>query len=258
MAANKQMLTPIQRHMLNMFIALRWGVGLAGLALPVILAGVGYLEYKIPLSGSMSAYYHATESCSGQTAEDGLKDPAKAPAACFAPGTGPMRNWFVGSLFFIGGAMLLMRGFSVWEDLALNIAGVTAPCVALFPMSWIGQSGFNPHMTFAVIFFLSVGFTAVFCSEKTLKEIPPQTPNREKLIAFFRLWYRVLGFLMVALPLFAHLVLAQFVARTFMVEAAGVWAFGSYWLFKTFELKRSDIEIRALTGQLNPNRRNLS
>jgi hypothetical protein len=258
MAANRQTLTPIQRHMLNMFIALRWGVGLTGLALPVILAGFGYLMYKIPLTGSMSAYYHATDACSSQTAEDGLKDPAKAPAACFALGTGPMRNWFVGSLFFIGGAMLLMRGFSVWEDLALDVAGVTAPCVALFPMSWIGQSGFSPHMTFAVIFFFCVGFTAVFCSEKTLKEISPQTPNREKIIVFYRRWYRVLGFLMVALPLFAHLALAKFGARTFMVEAAGVWAFGSFWLFKTFELKHSDIEFRVLKGQLNPNRRNLT
>ena len=154
--------------------------------------------------------------------------------------------------------MLLMRGFSVWEDLALDIAGVTAPCVAMFPMSWIGQPGFNPHMTFAVTFFLCVGFTAVFCSEKTLKEIPPQTPNREKIIVSYRRWYRVLGFLMVALPLVAHLALAKFVARTFMVEAAGVWAFGSYWLFKTFELKHSDIELSVLTGQLNPNRRNLT
>jgi hypothetical protein len=115
MVTNRQTLTPIQRHMLNMFIALRWGVGLAGLALPVILTSVGYLKYRIPISGSMSAYYHATEACSGQTAEDGLQDPAKAPAACLALGTGPMRNWFVGSLF-------LLRLGNSWVSVDLSVA----------------------------------------------------------------------------------------------------------------------------------------
>jgi hypothetical protein len=48
-----------------------------------------------------------------------------------------MQNWFVGNLFFIGGAMLLMRGFSHLENWLLNVAGIMAPCVALFPMnSW--------------------------------------------------------------------------------------------------------------------------
>jgi hypothetical protein len=36
----------------------------------------------------------------------------------------------------------------------------------------------------------------------------------------------------------------------FFVELAGVWAFGFYWLFKTYELKRSDIEGRVLRGEM--------
>lgn len=155
-----------------MFIALRWGVGILGLALPVILASVGYAKYHIPLSGSMSAYYHVTPQCAGKVAQDGLLDPDDAPAACKATGTGPLRDWFVGSLVFIGGAMLLMRGFSIYEDVALNIAGISGPCVALFPMSWVGQTGFNPHPYFAVTFFICIGFTAIFCSRKTLKDMP--------------------------------------------------------------------------------------
>jgi hypothetical protein len=148
-------MTAIQKHMLMMFIALRWGVGLVGITLPVILGGYGYFVKGIPLAGSMSGYYHATRSCSGiaaveqeVTAESSGKEAANDP--CLAIGTGPMRNWFVGNLFFIGGGMLLMRGFSRYENWALNVAGIMAPCVALFPMNWGNETGFNPHLTFAM------------------------------------------------------------------------------------------------------------
>jgi hypothetical protein len=247
--------TPIQKHMLMMFIALRWGVGLVGISLPLILAGWGYARYGIRLSGSMSAYYHATSGCSGKTATDSLAAAKAGNAAsidtqCLATGTGPLRNWFVGNLFFLGGAMLLMRGFSRWEDLALDLAGLAAPCVGLFPMNWGTETGPNPHLTFAITFFACVGFTCVFCSEKTLKEIPPSTPNRQKVIAFYRRWYRVFAVVMVAAPICAHIFLLRDPNEMFFVELAGVWAFGFYWLFKTFELKRSDVEGRALRAEL--------
>lgn len=248
-------MSAIQRHMLMMFIALRIGVGVVGISLPVILAGVGYLAFKIPLAGSLSAYYHATKECSGLKAADTLLkvevDPvAPVPDPCEPVGIGPMRNWFVGNLFFIGGAMFLMRGFSRLENWMLNVAGIMAPGVALFPMNWGKETGFNPHLTFAVIFFLCIGFTAVFCSEKTLNEMPAGIPDRARVIAFYRRWYQVLGTLMVVAPLCAHLFLRRDPHRMFAVETAGVWAFGAYWLFKTRELKRSDIEGRAFRGQL--------
>ncbi|MFZ0270959.1 MAG: hypothetical protein WAL34_03830 [Acidobacteriaceae bacterium] len=246
-------MTPIQKHMLLMFINLRRGVGIVGIALPVVLGVWGYAFHKISLSGSMSAYYHATEECSGQTAANSLYaakngNPAGIAPACVATGTGPMRNWFVGNLFFFGGAMLLMRGFSQLENWALNIAGLMAPCVALFPMNWGVKTSFTPHLTFAITFFVCVGFTCVFCSGKTLKQMPDTVPNREKVIAFYKRWYRVFAVIMVAAPACAHLFLRKDPNEMFFVEAAGVWAFGFYWLFKTYELKRSDIEYRLMRG----------
>lgn len=252
-------MTPIQKHMLMMFIALRLGVGALGISLPIILGVVGYVGYGIRLPGSMSAYYHATSACSGikvvkqeEAAEASVTPPASDP--CLVKGTGPMRNWFVGNLFFIGGAMLLMRGFSRYENWALNIAGIMAPCVALFPMNWGNDKGFNPHETFAITFFVCIAFTCIFCADKTLQQIPESTPNRAKVIAFYKAWYRFFGVLMVALPGCAHLFLWRDPHGMFFVEAAGVWAFGFYWVFKTFELKRSDIEARAMRGalQLDP------
>ena len=256
-------MTDIQKHMLMMFIALRWGVGAVGISLPIILAVWGGAVYGIHLPGSMSAYYHATSGCSGKIAADSLAaakadDKKDIACACLATGTGPMRNWFVGSLFFFGGAMLLMRGFSRWESWALDIAGVAAPLIALNPMNWGTKTSFSPHLTFAITFFVCVGVTCVFCSGKTLKEIPPATPNLAKVIAFYRGWYRVFAVVMVGAPICAHWFLRKDPNSMFFVELAGVWAFGFYWLFKTYELKRSDIERRALKGELpHFNRRTL-
>ncbi|MGB6931500.1 MAG: hypothetical protein WBD91_01920 [Acidobacteriaceae bacterium] len=135
----------------------------------------------------MSSYYHATTKCSGIKAQriansDQVAEALPPTDPCQAIGTGPMRNWFVGSLFFIGGAMLLMRGFSIWENIALDIAGIAAPCVALFPMRWGDQTGRSPHMFFAMTFFVCIAFTCVVCSRKTLNSIPPDIPDRDKVI----------------------------------------------------------------------------
>jgi hypothetical protein len=119
-------MTDIQKLMLSMFIHLRLGVGIIGLSLPFVLEIGGWFN-GVHFAGSMSAYYHATAQCSlPKCANGATQDPR-----CQEPGKGPMRNWFVGNLFFIGAAMFLIKGFSVWENWALNIAGTAAPCVAL-------------------------------------------------------------------------------------------------------------------------------
>lgn len=244
-----------------MFIHLRIGVGVVGLSLPWVLLLGGWAMH-VSFAGSMSAYYHATPPHDGKA---GCSLPkckgdkcAQVPSddGCVGgpQGMGPMRNWFVGNLFFIGAAMFLMKGFSVWEDWALNIAGIAAPCVALFPMGWpcptCGFSIHSLHYPCAIAFFLCAGFTCVVCSEKTLKYVPA---NRLK---FYRRWYRILGIVMVVAPAVAWGV--THVTRDdhagFYLEAAGVMAFGAYWLFKTYELKASDIERRAVLGgaQLDP------
>jgi len=260
-------MTDIQKLMLQMFVRLRFGVGVIGISLPIILAGGGKIVFGVPFAGSMSAYYHATESCAipscprgdnyGQCALGKTTDP------CAAEGTGPMRNWFVGNLFFIGAAMFLIEGFSVWEDWALNIAGVTALGVACFPMAWPCEtSGFSYHSLHypcAVTLFVCIGFTCVFCSGKTLSQMPP-SPDREKTIAFYKRWYHFLAAVMILAPI-ASWVFAYSTRLTahlgFYLEASGIFAFGAYWLLKTRELKRSDVEGRAMRGELMMDTRSL-
>jgi hypothetical protein len=172
-----------------------------------------------------------------------------------------MRNWFVGNLFFVGAAMFLMKGFSQWENWALNFAGIAAPCVALFPMEWPCRtpcfSYHSLHFPAAITFFVCAGFTCIFCSEKTLGQLPKNDPKYKKGIALFRLTYRILGIAMVALPATAWVFAYNSGHKGFWLEASGVAAFGAYWLVKTLELKWSAVEWKAMLGTLSMNPRTL-
>jgi len=165
-----------------------------------------------------------------------------------------MRNWFVGILFVVGVCLYLIKGFSEWEDILLNIAGILAVCVAIFPMPWTDGkvSGFPKHYVSAVTFFIFIAFVCMFCSGKTLKYMP-NIPNREKIIARYRLLYRVLAISMALSPVAAY-AFNEFTRQNslgFWAEAFGIWAFGIYWLVKRKELRLSDVERRALKGDVD-------
>jgi hypothetical protein len=228
------------------------GVGVIGILFPILLWSGGEIA-GFHLAGSMSAYYHANKGCPNPKTAKPV--PAGQSDPCVAQGIGPMRNWFVGILFFVGGAMYLLKGFSKWENIVLNIAAIMALGVALFPMAWPGPTvGFPFHYACAVMFFLAIAFTCVFCSEKTLKEMPPM-PDRAKVIAKYRFSYRILATIMVISPALAYIFSSITLKDSlgFFLEAFGIWAFGAYWLVKTKELDRSEVERRALRGELEMN-----
>ncbi|MGA8408867.1 MAG: hypothetical protein WB680_16945, partial [Candidatus Acidiferrales bacterium] len=83
----------------------------------------------------------------------------------------------------------------------------------------------------------------------------PDIPNREKVIARYKFLYRLLAVLMVLSPVAAYLFNDSTGqnSRVFWAEAFGIWAFGTYWLVKTKELSLSDVERRALKGELEMN-----
>lgn len=259
------LLTSLQQHMLRMFVWLRIGVGVIGLSLPVLLFGCGKAIYHVPFAGSMSAYYHATSNCwepydpshPNRAWHCDVKGAPGTPSKNPPDGQGPLRNWFVGNLCFIGAAMFLMRGFSIAEDVLLDIAGLAAVGVALIPMSWGDYaSPRHLHMICAVTFFLCAGATCIFCSGKTLAELP-EIPGRAKVIARYKAAYFFLGTLMWAAPACVFFLLSGDWHQGFWLEAAGVSAFGSYWLVKTFELRESEVERRVLKGELHMERTTL-
>jgi tellurite resistance protein TehA-like permease len=71
----------------------------------------------------------------------------------------------------------------------------------------------------------------------------------------YRRAYHVIGWFMAVFPI-TGVVLASGLQvqqdRVYWMEAAGIWAFAAYWLFKTFELRASQAEVKAVQGTLSP------
>jgi hypothetical protein len=245
-------LTDIQKQMMATFLSLRVGIGVIGIVFPFFLLLGGRILYGIPQADSMSAYYHATPACLDPHLDN---DQTQCAANPLPTGEGPMRNWFVGSLFAIGVGLYLIKGFSKQENVLLTVAGILAVCVALFPMPWVRGKPTWQHVHYisAVTFFVLIGLVIWICSGKTLKFMPDTTPNRDQVIARFKHAYRVLAIVMAASP-FAAILLFKVLnlpQGIFWAEAAGVVSFGAFWLVKTWELSKSEVEHRALRGEIN-------
>jgi hypothetical protein len=223
---------PIGKDATATYWYVRTAVFLIGLLFPVILVVGGFLE-GVAVPDSFSAYYHATTA--------GYAPPAGVV------GLGALRNEFVGLLFAVGICMYLYKGFSELEDWLLNLAGIFAVGVALIPMPWPpgSGSGLSWHYVSAVSFFVCLGIVCTFCSETTLRAMPPDTPP--DVIKMYRAWYRTLSALMITSPIVA-LVLRELNYRRYVLvlELIGIWAFSAYWLVKTKEMKQSELEGRLL------------
>ncbi len=207
-----------QKHMLATYRSLRYGIVFIGALFPLILLFVG-LAKGIDWQDSMSAYYHAVSN--GHS----------------------MRDWFVGILFTIGISLFLYRGFSLKENIVLNIAGILAVCVALIPMNWgnsAESAGFSIHGICALLFFVCIAYVCFYCATDTLYLIEDAV-RRQK----FSKTYKILGVGMLISPLIAlifTLIIQQFKSYTFVAEATGVWIFGTYWFIKSRELSITEAE----------------
>lgn len=218
----------LKDHITASYTTLR--IGMAGLAvvLPLLLYIGGQLRADLPLQGSMSAYYHA--------------------------GDGAMRDIFVGMLFAIGFFLMLYKGFTLFENWALNLAGGFLLIVAAVPMAWDCDPAcpqWSLHGAAAVLFFLSIAYVCIFRSSDTLGLIAD--PQRAVV---FRKVYRAMGGAMVASPAIA-VGLKWFLqpgpgqgTTIFFIEAVGVVIFGIYWFVKSIEIKETHAERDAVEGRL--------
>lgn len=214
----------LQHHMFATYTTLRIGLAIIAFAFPILLWLGGRLV-GLPLQDSMSAYYHAY-------AADGQS----------------MRNWFVGILFAVGVILYLYKGYSYRENYALNLAGIFAIGIAVFPMQWnCGDacSTFSLHGTFAALFFLAIAYVCFWCASDTLHLM--KNPAREK---WYRAIYRLIGIGLILTPVVAlllTLVLDQFKSFVFYGEMIGIFVFSAYWLVKSIEITTTHAETQALT-----------
>jgi hypothetical protein len=220
----------LHQHIFKTYTHLRIGMALTALAFPLILL-LGGLAIGVEHQGSMSAYYHT-----------------------------PMRNAFVGILFMIGPFLFLYKGFSWQENSALNFAGLLAVGIAVFPMDkTAAMMKLAPYDTYAngtvhgicaIVFFISISYVCIFRASDTLALIGDSSRRKR-----YKMTYRILGILMVLFPLLAagmtNYLQDMFNPDTsitiFIVELAGVWVFGFYWIVKSLEIRETHADKDALS-----------
>jgi hypothetical protein len=186
---------------------LRHGLGGAALALPPVLYFGGRLR-GVSLRSSISDYYYTN-----------------------------MHDVLVGILFAAGAALFVYKGFTRQENRALNLAGLFAVLMALFPP--IPLANFSIHGTAGVLFFLSLGYVAIIRPRDTLDLLADRRRAR-----MYRRTYRTLGVLMVVLPLNAVVLFRVWPSPEgaekpvlFFVELGAIYAFGLFWLVKSREIR---------------------
>ncbi|MBE1498707.1 hypothetical protein H4696_005807 [Amycolatopsis lexingtonensis] len=213
----------LRTYIAKTYYSLRWGMAGIAFLLPFFLLFVGPLADTGPQPDSISGYYHT-----------------------------PLRDVFVGALVTTGTFMVLYKIFTPLENWLLNIAGVSTILVAMLPCAV--PEGRPPadftfpagHAVFAIITFVGIGLTAIFCAKKTLTLLPE---DKQKI---FRVTYRTIGWLMIGLPVLVGLFDWAGWVNLFWVEAAGLWVFSAYWIVKTIEFGITGAEKKAITGTPEP------
>jgi len=236
----------IEQQIHATYRSLRVGAAAIAIVFPILLY-VGGKAAGFDLRDSMSAYYWANpaQKCpcvdpagtclkKADRANTGNNEQPKVALA------GTMRNWFVGFLFTIGVILYVNKGHSDSENIALNIAGILAWGIAVFPMPWDCQKHlWSVHGSCAIGFFLAIAWVAAFCPRNTLILI-----KNLKVRARYQRLYTAFAIVMALSPLIA-LVFNSVTALdsyAFFAEFFGIYAFAGYWIVKTIEMSGPDIE----------------
>jgi cation transport ATPase len=197
----------LHEHVFSTYLSLRRLLALTGFMFPLVLLGVGWLT-RVEVQTSMSAYYHADA----------------------------VRDFFVGGQFLVAGLLASYRGYSPAENSLLNCAALLTMIVAIFP-TCDTCGAVTLHGAAAIGFFIAIACVMIFCSGQTLEHL-----EEGKRRAYSRAYYACAAVMLAGIG--AALVLnwvGEFKEWVLAAEWVGIWAFSTYWLIKTSELRASGI-----------------
>lgn len=223
---------PLRVYMVLSYDTLRNGMWIVTACFPVAIYAAG-LVYGQKLPGSLSAYYWL------------IQTEPNVP-----------RIIFVGGLLAFALLFLLYRGFTKWENRALNLAALFAAGVALIPKA---DGAWDPglwHGGSAVLLFFCLAYVMWFRAKDTFEEFAKsgEAPADGKgSLAWYKKHYRIAGGVMAVAPLIAvalDLVVGKFLGLgdpnlgklgtiVFFVECVGIWAFARFWYLKRSEIRQS-------------------
>ncbi|MGV9711977.1 hypothetical protein ACWDTI_15100 [Gordonia sp. NPDC003424] len=213
----------LRSFMMATYFALRILIAVGAFLLPVVLVTWAAVSPDVDMQGSISGFYYT-----------------------------PARDVFVGIIVAVGVALIAYRGYSVGENWLLNVAGVLAIVVALFPTrppdSQDTDAANVLHVAAAVAFFLVTALSIVLYGRLTLTLLDPAEAQRFSVI------YWILTGLLVVLPVIAAVVAGSTGPSTalFWIETAALIAFVAFWVTKTYELWRSGADQRICEGTVEP------
>lgn len=232
----------LRNQIVATYKTLRIGIAVLAFVFPPLLWFGGSLLQHLPLADSMSEYYHYHP----QAQDNGQPDEGRPG------GQGVMRNEFVGILFAVGAILIVYQGYTRLEDYALNLAGVLALGIALFPMAPPfdkSDGSFSRHGICAVSFFLCIGYVCIFRASDTLQLVHDPVLRQR-----YRRAYLILGIAMVASPVLAYVLISHSPVGNktaiYFVELAGIYVFATYWVVKSHEVSKTDSDMKAALGKL--------
>ena len=230
---------PGSELLVRSYLFLRSGIGIIGVALPVVLViGAIILDQRFEFLDSMSSYYYSV-----------------------------MRDVFVGSLWAIG-IFLICYQYDHLDDLVSTVAGFCAIGLSLFPTPQdCPPSNMNcatelqirigvAHFLFATGFLVALAFMAGFLFTRGNPEKDKVTDTDRKRKRRNNLIYWICGITMVACILLAALILfVPYLSDNrwhhqyhpiFFIEFIATWAFGWAWFVKgqTYSKLKATIQRR--------------
>jgi hypothetical protein len=214
--------TKTNQSLLISYRTLRKIVGILGLSLPFTLLGGVYVT-NVLLNGGLVSALRGENSVSSDYHTE-------------------MRDVFVGTLCVIGFFLLSYRGHERKDNVAGNIAGVSALGVAFVPTLRDGSTDSyeiaigNFHYFFAAVFFVTLIYFCAALFTKTHKGVTPTARKQQRNKV-----YRFCGITMaicISLILLCHFyLLDKFDALNnlrpvYWLESLAITAFGFSWLTK--------------------------
>jgi hypothetical protein len=190
------------------YLALRKAVGAIGILLPFVLVAGHCFEAGLKIEASISAYYWTN-----------------------------MHDVFVGSLCAIAVFLASYHGPEKADDIAGDLACVSALGVALVPTTPVSANGYEYgplHLTFAAAFFLVLSYFCLVLFRKTDPAKPPTPAKLKRNKVYAACGYTMLACIALvavlkATPLGAAIAVYS---PVFWLESIAILAFGLSWATK--------------------------